>query len=72
MHQTASDRFGQTDYNMSENHDRPAFQRPSNQYNMDGEEGQPEGAFDQQQQEQQLIAQQELEDQQKMFSFEDN
>jgi alpha-tubulin suppressor-like RCC1 family protein len=33
MHQTVSDRFGATDYNMSE--DRPAFQRASNQYNMD-------------------------------------
>ena len=63
MHQTASDRFGQTDYNMSENHDRPAFQRPSNQY----EEGQNE-----EQQQDQQMAQQDMEDQQKIFSFEDN
>ena len=27
MHQTTSDRFGQTDYNNSENQDRPAFQK---------------------------------------------
>ena len=42
MHQTTSDRFGQTDYNLSENHDRPAFQKGANQYNLEGEQEEDE------------------------------
>jgi hypothetical protein len=29
MQNTSSDRFGQTDYNLSEHHERPAFQKGS-------------------------------------------
>ena len=36
MHQTASDKFGATDYNMSENQDRPNFQK--NQSQMEDEQ----------------------------------
>lgn len=37
-HATASDRFGQTDQFLQEGHDRPAFQKASNQYNMEGDQ----------------------------------
>jgi len=70
MHQTDSDRFGQTDYNMSENQDRPAFQKASNQYAIDGDMdavNDDAQRFIDQQQNQQAMPDEEP---QKMFSIE--
>ena len=66
MHQTTSDRFGQTDYNNSENQDRPAFQKGGhNAGEMEEDEEMARDAMRQQ-------LQAEVEGANGMFSFEND